>query len=90
MDTSPGGLDWDEEPLFADDINSDDEDPPPLPPLMPPLSQLSQAPNRTHPGADGEEGETADWDTSQRRTTTGNIQEPLLAITINPNPIPPL
>lgn len=77
MDTSPvgspGGLDWDEEPLFADDINSDDEDPPPLPPPMPPLSQLSQVHSRTHPGADGG-GDMADWENPQRRTTTGTIQ----------------
>lgn len=69
---SPSGLDWDEEPLFADDINSDDEDPPPLPPPMPPLSQLSQVPNRTPSGADG--GVMADWENPQRRTTTGRIQ----------------
>ena len=48
MDTSPShSLDWDEEPLFADDINSEDDDPPPLPPPMPTLSQLSQPHNRS-------------------------------------------
>ena len=35
-------VDGEEEPLFADDLNDLDDDPPPLPPPMPSLSQLSQ------------------------------------------------
>ena len=66
---------WDdEEPLFADDINSDDDDdPPPLPPPMPPLSQLSQPHSRTHTGTGGEggSGDGDNWDTPRGETTTG-------------------
>ena len=76
MDASPtaAGLDWDEEPLFADDINSDDdeEDPPPLPPPMPPLSQLTQPHDRGAPRTvmGGVRG-GGDWDAAQNGTAAG-------------------
>ena len=73
METSPGGLDWDEEPLFADEIGSDEEDPPPLPPPMPPLSQLAQPHDRTPQTmmGGGRGGGTPDWVNTQAATTAG-------------------
>ena len=76
MDTSPPhSVDWDDEPLFADDIGSEDDDPPPLPPPMPTLSQLSQ-----HHGAgmggegrrgSGEGGD--EWNATRGAATAGTL-----------------
>ena len=43
----PGGeADGEEEPLFADDLMDDEDEPPPLPPPMPSLGELSASRNR--------------------------------------------
>ena len=73
MDVSPPhSVDWDEEPLFADDINSEDDDPPPLPPPMPTLSQLSQ-PHRAGGGRRGS-GEGGDgWSDPHGAVSAGML-----------------
>ena len=94
MAASPG-LDWDngEEPLFADDLNSgDNEDPPPLPPPMPPLSQLSQHHHSrsTHIGAGGGggrggSGDGEDWDVTGGATAAGlYVKHPFLMLSQMP------